>query len=195
MNHAFIPWYRSSNGNFLKRCFAVAFALLISCSAAAFAQDAVQPTNPAAPAAIRTTHLMGFENTSNNAHGTLSFQGDGLVFQKGDKSPVLVKVSSIQDVFLGDQSKQVGGIPMTLGKAAVPFGGGRAISLFAHKKYDTLTLEYVDTNGGIHGAIFELRKGQAEGLRNELIARGAHVSHSQDESTKQSTAEVSNENK
>ena len=33
---------------------------------------------------------------------------------------------------------------MKLGKAAAPFGGGRVVSLFAHKKYDTLTLEYVD---------------------------------------------------
>lgn len=195
MNQAFVPSYQSSRANLLKRRITAAFLLLISCSAAAIAQNAVQPANPATPLNIRTTHLLGFEGVSNNAKGVLSFQGDALQFQKGDKPAMQVKVSSVQDVFLGDQSKQVGGIPMTLGKAAVPFGGGRAISLFAHKKYDTLTLEYVDTNGGIHGAIFELGKGQAEGLRDELIARGAHVSHTQDESAKQSTAEVSNESK
>ena len=33
---------------------------------------------------------------------------------------------------------------MKIGKAAAPYGGGRVVSLFAHKKYDTLTLEYVD---------------------------------------------------
>ena len=63
---------------------------------------------------------------------------------------------------------------MTLGKAATPFGGGRVVSLFAHKKYDTLTLVYADANGGIHGAIFQLNKGQGEVLRNELVAKG-HV--------------------
>ena len=46
-------------------------------------------------------------------------------------------MAAVQDVFLGEQSKQVGGVPMTLGKAAAPFGGGRVVSLFAHKKYDT----------------------------------------------------------
>jgi len=48
---------------------------------------------------------------------------------------------------------------MTLGEAAAPFGGGRVVSLFAHKKYDTLSLEYVDTDGGIHGAIFQPKEG------------------------------------
>ena len=38
----------------------------------------------------------------------------------------------------------MGGLPLTLGEAAAPYGGGRVVSLFAHKKYDTLTLEYVD---------------------------------------------------
>ena len=193
MNQPFVP--QSSDANFLKSRITPVFLLLIFCSAAAFAQNAVRPTDSPEPLNIRTTHLLGFEGAKNNAHGTLSFQGDALQFQKGEKPAALVKVSSIQDVFRGDQSKEVGGIPMTLGKAAVPFGGGRAISLFAHKKYDTLTLEYVDANGGIHGAIFELRKGQAEVLRNELVARGAHVSRPQDESAKQSTAEVSSEGK
>jgi hypothetical protein len=195
MNQSFVPWYQLSNANFLKRRSTAAFLLLISCSATSFAQNAVPPANSVAPVNIRTTHLLGFENASNNANGTLSFQGDALQFQKGGKPAVQVKVSSIQDVFLGDQSKQVGGLPMTLGKAAVPFGGGRVISLFAHKKDDTLTLEYVDTNGGLHGAIFELGKGQGEALRNELVARGAHVSHTESESVKPSTAEVPSDNK
>jgi hypothetical protein len=53
---------------------------------------------------------------------------------------------------------------MTVGKVAAPYGGGRVVSLFSHKKYDTLTVEYVDDNGGLHGAIFQLTKGQAQAL-------------------------------
>jgi len=195
MNQTLAMRHHLSNDDFLKRRLTAVFLLLIFCSAAAFAQNAVQRANSATPLNIRATHLMGFEGASNNANGTLSFQGATLQFQKAEKPAVQVKVSSVHDIFLGDQSKQVGGLPMTLGKAAVPFGGGRAISLFAHKKYDTLTLEYVDANGGIHGAIFELKKGKADVLRNELVARGAHVSQTQNESAKQSTAEVSSESK
>lgn len=62
-------------------------------------------------------------------------------------------MGSIRDIFLSQEDKQVGGTPMVLGRAAVPFSGGRAIALLAHKKYDFLTLEYRDANGGLHRVI------------------------------------------
>jgi len=135
------------------------------------------------------------KNTKSNCNGTLSIQGDALQFQQGGKPGAEVKITSIQAVFLGGESKQVGGLPMTLSKAATPFGGGRVVSLFAHKKYDTLTLEYVDSDGGVHGAIFQLSKGQAELVRDELVAPGVSFSSGKDQPTKQSTVEVMNENK
>ncbi len=196
MNQAAVRRCRSLHAFLRKTRLAAALLLLLTwCSAAALAQNADQSTNSTAPLNIRTTHLLGFEGVSKNAKGALSFEGDTLQFQKRNEPASQVKISSVQDVFVGDQSKQVGGLPMTLGKAAVPFGGGRAVSLFAHEKYDTLTLEYVDTNGGLHGAIFQLKKGQAEALKNALVARGAHVSQSGDESTKQPAAEVPSEGK
>lgn len=169
------------------------FLILLVCCSAVLAQDTSQPTS--APFSVPATHLLGFEGTSSNANGTLSIQDGALRFQKSGKPAEEVKIISIQDVFLGGQSKQVGGVPMTLGKAAVPFGGGRVISLFAHKKYDTFALEYVDSTGGTHGAIFQLNTGRAEALRSELIARGLHISGGEDESTKQSAAEVPIEKK
>jgi hypothetical protein len=94
----------------------------------------------------------------------------------------------VQDILIGGQSRQVGGLPMTLGKAAVPFGGGRAISLFSRKKYDTLTVKYVDHDGGVHGVIFQLPKGQAENLRRQLIAKGAHVTEDTNQDCKAAPA-------
>ena len=170
-------------------------SLLICSSIAMLAQNASQPNSSAGSFNSRGTHLMGFEGAPNNANGTLSIQENALQFQKDGRPAVLVKIASIQDVFLGEQSRQIGGLPMTLGKAATPFGGGRVVSLFSHKKYDTLAVEYVDANGGLHGAIFQFNKGQAEVLKNELVARGAHVSHGEGDPTKQSTTEVQNENK
>jgi hypothetical protein len=73
---------------------------------------------------------------------------------------------------------------MTLGKAAAPYGGGRVVSLFAHKKYDTLAVQYVDADGGIHGAIFQLHKGEEELFRNELLAKGARVSQREGDATR-----------
>jgi hypothetical protein len=189
MNSTIIPDTR-----FLMRRSVVALLIVvIACGAAALGEDPAQSKNSAVD--IRATHLLGFEGARNNANGTLSIQGDALQFQKSGKPAIQVKIASLQDIFLGEQGKQVGGTPMTLGKAAVPFGGGRAVSLFAHKKYDTLVLEYVDSNGGVHGAIFQLNKGQAVTLRNELVAKGAHVSEGASEALKQSNAEVSSESK
>ena len=54
--------------------------------------------------------------------------------------------SAFSGAFLSQEDKQVGGLPMALGRAATPYGGGRVIRLFAHKKYDFVTLEYFDSN-------------------------------------------------
>jgi hypothetical protein len=170
-------------------------AVLICYTLTASAQNGTPREDTSAPFSVRATHLMGFENAKSNCNGTLSIQKDAVQFQPGGKAVAEVKIDSVQDVFLGGESKQVGGLPMTVGKAAAPFGGGRVVSLFAHKKYDTLTLEYLDTNGGIHGAIFQLGKGQGELVKNELSNRGVSVTSHQDMIVKQSSAEVRHENK
>jgi len=163
--------------------------LLVWCSPVAFSQNPGQPAN--SPLQIRATHLLGFEDTRSNVKGTLSIQDDALQFQKAGRPAAQVKIACVQNVFLGGQSQQVGGLPMTLGKTVAPFGGGRVVSLFAHKKYDTLALQYVDANGAVHGAIFQFDKGQASVLGNELASRGVHVSDGEGPRTQQTTAEVS----
>jgi hypothetical protein len=196
MNSKVVSWEYPLDARFLISHRLLACVILIIWgSVATVAQNTGPQTNPTAPFSARVTHLLGFEGAGNNSNGTLSIQDSALQFQKNGKSAVQVQIASVQDVFLGEDNKQLGGLPMTLGKAAAPYGGGRVVSLFAHKDYDTLTLQYVDANGGLHGAIFQLNKGQGEVLRNELIAKGAHVSLTGDEATKQSSAEVSNESK
>jgi hypothetical protein len=170
-------------------------AVLICCSLTAPAQSTVHRGEASAVSSIRATHLLGFENAKNNCGGTLSIHDDLLQFQQNGKSGAQVKIGSVRDVILGEESKQVGGLPMTLVKAAAPYGGGRVVSLVAHKKYDTLTLEYVDDDGGVHGAIFQLQKGQAEVVKDQLVAQGVTISSRQRQAPKPSTAEVRYENK
>jgi hypothetical protein len=176
--------------DFLLRCHSLSaiLILVLAVSAAAYAQDVGEPNHP--QGSLPATHLLGFAGARNNTKGMLSTEGDALRFKKSGKADVEVKIASIHNLSLGDLSRQVGGVPLTIAKAALPYSGGRAVSLFSHKKYDTLTIEYVDPEGGLHGAIFELQRGQAESLRNELVSKGAQVSNI----TKQA-AEVSNENK
>jgi len=168
--------------------------VLIGCSLVAQAQKTTERPNTGTPFSTRATHLLGFANARNSSTGTLSIQDDSLQFRQNGKPGAKVKIACIRDIFLGAESKQVGGLPMTLGKTAAPFGGGRVVSLFAHKKYDTLTLEYVDGDHGIHGAIFQLAKGQGEFVKSELITRGVTISYRQDEATKESPSEATHEN-
>ena len=170
------------------------WALLLCSGIGALAQSAAPALKANAPLSIRATHLVGLPNTKSNCKGTLSTQDNVLRFEQSGKPVAQVNIASVRDAFLGEEGMQVGGVPMKIGKAAVPFGGGRVVSLFAHEKYDTLTLEYVDGNGGVHGAIFQMKKGQGELMRNELVARGVSSGSGEDEPTKQSIWEVTHEN-
>ena len=74
-------------------------------------------------------------------------------FEQDAKPAAEVKIASVQGGFWAARASRSAELPVKIGKAAAPFGSGRVVSLFAHKKYDTLTVEYVDADGGVHGAI------------------------------------------
>ena len=144
---------------------------------------------------FHVSHVLGFESSRHNATGDLRIQSDALQFQREGIPIAQVKIISIQDIFVEDEDKQVGGMPMMLGKAAVPYSGGRVVSLFAHKKYDILTLEYLDSRSGLHNAIFQLNKGQGQILKTNLMANGAHTSSTNGRTGPQSALEIKHEDK
>jgi hypothetical protein len=116
--------------------------------------------------------VIGLENIKPGTTGTLTSLPTGLEFSAG-KTRADIATPSIQDIFTGQESRQdVSGMGGTLVEAAIPYGGGRFVSLFSHK-VDVLTVEYVDSNGGFHGAIFVLSADKATAFRNQLIAQGA----------------------
>ena len=194
MNRFIVPWTRTDACWGSRQALRL-LAVLLCCTLTALAQNTSQKADSSASLSIRATHLLGFETAKDNCNGTLSIHDDSLQFQQNGKDGVQVEIGAIRGIFLGAEDKQVGGLPMTLGKTAAPYGGGRVVSLFAHKKYDIVTLKYLDSDGGVHGAIFQLTKGQGEVARNQLVARGAATSSGEDQPTKQSKAEVTNENK
>ena len=163
-------------------------AVLVVAGLTASANGQSGGDNSGATSPIRATHVLGFEDVRRNVSGQLSIEDEQLRFQRDGTAGAKVTINSIQNISLGEQDRQVGGVPMTLGKAAVPFGGGRVVSLFSHGKYDSVTIEYLDDKGGFHGAIFRLGKGQGETLRNALLAHGAHLGPSSQLAAEQSTA-------
>jgi len=158
------------------------------------AQSTSEPTIATGAHGVRATHILGFADARKKANGTLSIQAETLQFQSSGNPAVEVRIGSVQDVVVGEMSKQVGGLPMTMGKAAAPYGGGRVLSLFAHRRYDSLAVQYADADGGIHGAIFQMHKGEGELLRKQLVAKGARVNKTEAGAAR-SPAEVPRESK
>src|SRR4030095_13119941 len=139
---------------------------LFFCSSVGHAQQAQTLT--------QAVQLVGVAGLKENTKGNLTFINGTLRFihAKGNADVAAV---SIQDVVTGtDSQRAIGGTLGTLTMLA-PFGSGRVLSLF-RTKLDTLTIQYRDADGGLHGVIFTVPLGKAETIKQELIAHGAHTS-------------------
>lgn len=174
--------YESVSSKALRILLCLVAALCFAASL--IAQDLDQGRTASSPV-LRASAVLGVEGVANNSMGELSIQDDAFVFSRREGPTVRMPLSAIQGAFLSQEDKQVGGLPMALGRAATPYGGGRVIGLFAHKKYDFVTLEYFDSNGGFHGTIYQLNKGQGQVLADKLGAKGVHVSGLEIATTKQ----------
>ncbi len=172
------------------------FRLLVICAALVLLLAGITSAQTADESATsRTvTHIMGLQGVHNNTNGKLTITASGLDFQPTSGTSGQVSIASIRDIFVGSEDRQVGGVPMMMGKAAIPYSGGRVISLFSHKKYDSLVVEYTDADGGLHGAIFRIARGEGAAYRQELVAKGAKASPIE-ESPKPAAQEVKNESK
>jgi hypothetical protein len=149
----------------------VGLALVVT-AVPSFSRSSATPQNLSSSTIPGVKSVIGLENIKPGTTGTLTSLPTGLEFST-EKTKADIATSSIQDVFTGQESRQdVSGMGGTLVEAAIPYGGGRFVSLFSHK-VDVLTVEYVDSNGGFHGAIFVLSAGKATAFRNQLIAQGA----------------------
>ena len=122
---------------------------------------------------VKVVQLTGFAGVKDNAKGTLSVENGQLHFVHG-KASSDVSASSIQDVVTAADSQRAVGGTIGMMSMVAPYGGGRVLSLF-RSKIDTLTVQYHDPDGGLHGAIFTMPVGTAEVIKKELVAQGAHT--------------------
>ena len=122
---------------------------------------------------VKVVQLTGLVGVKDYAKGTLSVENGQLHFVHG-KASSDVSASSIQDVVTAADSQRAVGGTIGLMSMAAPYGGGRVLSLF-RTKIDTLTVQYRDAEGGLHGAIFTMPVGTAEVIKEELVTQGAHT--------------------
>jgi hypothetical protein len=124
---------------------------------------------------VLVRHIIGLEKIKPNATGKLAVREGALQFESQAKIPA----TSIDDIFIGTETTQSGGKAGTVAKTAAmaaPYDSGAALSLLLRTKVDMLTVAYREASGARHAAIFALPKGQAEAIRTQLIAAGAHTS-------------------
>jgi RNA polymerase sigma-70 factor, ECF subfamily len=128
------------------------------------------------PGPAKSVHLIGLTGVKDNAKGTLHVENGQLHFIHGKTSSDL-SVTYIEDVVTGNDTAKAVGKTIGMVSMAAPYGGGRFLSLF-RKKIDTLTLKYRDGSGSLHGVIFTMPAGSADGIKGELVSQGAHTSSS-----------------
>jgi hypothetical protein len=135
---------------------------------------------------FKVTQITGLSGVKNKTSGRLLVDGSNLHFSH-EQMKVDLPTNSMEDVITGNDSQRIiHGAPGLLLLAA-PYGSGRFLSLF-RTKLDTLTIKYRDTDGGLHGAIFTMPAGQAELLKKDLLANGAHTSAPPEDQANQTPA-------
>jgi len=159
--------------------------------------ESSSPLEPAGPsieadpsqAPVKATLVIGATGVKDNSNGSLTLEKGNLHFVHA-KDTVDIPAPSITDLITGSDSQRV--IRGTAGTISMfgPYGSGRFLSLF-RSKLDTLTLQYRDPDGGLHGLIFTMSVGHAELLKRELVAQGAHTTVETQKSSEQGTSKVS----
>jgi hypothetical protein len=121
----------------------------------------------------KSTAIIGLDGVREKTKGTLNIDDEKLCFvQSGSTSQI--PAAAMEDLITGEDSQRV--IRGTLGTLSMfaPYESGRALSML-RSKLDSLTIQYRDNDGGLHGAVFTMPVGTAEPFKQELIAQGAHT--------------------
>ena len=126
-----------------------------------------------APVSVKATHLTGLSKVKDDTKGTLTVRDGQLHFVHRNGNTDL-SIASMDDVITGNDSKKTVGKTIGTLSMVAPYGGGRFLSLF-RTKIDTLTIEYRDSDGALHGVIFTMPAGTADGVKGQLVGAGART--------------------
>lgn len=124
---------------------------------------------------VDAKQLVGVPAMKQNEKAKMTVEGGALVLKFG-KSTSEIKASSIENVYTGTETTQGGGRPGSaakMGAIAAPYGTGAVLVLILRTKVDMLTVLYRGEAGELHSALFAVTKGQADGIKAQLVAAGA----------------------
>ena len=155
--------------------FSATLALCILTSSFPFTTSAqiASATTPDAPSAspggwssAHATHVLGLPDTKAGEIGTLAITPQRIVFTAKSLSASTattdIDLPSIRAVSAGNERVELWGMKGRLLRMAIPDGGGVALAMVMHHRRDMLTVEFVDSHGAYHGAVFYLPGSEAE---------------------------------
>lgn len=106
-------------------------------------------------------HVYGFPDIKPNKKGTLTLSADALTFS-GKSGITSIQRSSVTAVSAGNQRVELWGMGGRILRMTIPDGGGLAAAAVMHHRVDVLTVEFNDSRGGNHAAVFFLPANEAE---------------------------------
>lgn len=106
-------------------------------------------------------HAYGLPGTKRNDKGTLTVTSEGFAFAAKAGNFAIQRLSVIA-VSAGNERVELWGTKGRLLRMAIPNGGGLAAAGVMQHKLDMLTVEFTDSRGGYHAAVFFLSANDAE---------------------------------
>ncbi|SDE82491.1 hypothetical protein [Terriglobus roseus] len=144
------------------------FAFLLTGTGGMLPAQRVEKIPAVAPAAatvqwqsLSAQHAYGFPEVKPNKKGTLTLDEAGLTFTGKTFNTTLPR-ESITAVNAGNDRVELWGTGGRLLRMAIPQGGGLAAAAVMHHRVDMLTVEFRDTHGGAHSAVFYLPATEAD---------------------------------
>ena len=134
----------------------------VACVVAAFALEPLE-IQPA-------IHILGFADVRRNSTGVLRIDAQYLNYRTETASGQ-IPIASLKEFTIERETK--GLVHGNAGKLVLlaPFGSGRALSMI-RSGVDTVTLQYSDPSGGLHGCILMLPKNAGESVARQLKDKG-----------------------
>lgn len=124
----------------------------------------VSKTSPAGAVQWRTTEARqayGLPDCKSNKKGTLTLGASQLTFTTKSSS-ISIQRASILSVSAGSDRVELWGTGGMILRLAIPEGGGLAAAAVMQHRVGMLTVEFTDTRGGVHFAVFDLPAAEAD---------------------------------
>jgi hypothetical protein len=146
---------------FLASCIIVWGSDPARAAASSLVQHERNRTSTAVWTSSRAQHVYGLPDTKSGDRGTLLLDAEGLSFA-GKSADFSVEWHSIIALSASNEQVELWGLKGRILRMLIPFSGGLAVAAVTHHRVDELTVEFRDSRGGYHGAVFLLPLGEAE---------------------------------